>query len=394
MKIAISNGPGWLAGGVELYLKALIPALIESGHEVAIGFSKQSSKEQYWPKDIASYNLSSNDSKFGLKGFFRWGADVHYIQSIKDLRFWDRVADSKSVSVYFAHNYLSTCISGQKFFKFPTIASCNRCMGLACLIHYYPRRCGGLSPITMFRDFFKRSLLLQRVSKTDHVLTHSESMLQELKNNLNTDKISKIPFYVDVSKDEVISRVGDNELSIFFAARLEKEKGAHILLKSLSSVAHKVNKKLRVVIAGEGSQKPILESISKDICARESDIKIHFPGWLNHREKLNEFARSNVFAMPCLWPEPFGMAPLEALCHGVPVVGFPGGYSEFLDDTKSSLVVDERSVTAFSEALCICLTDTKYISNAKAQVPTMRRRFTMDNHIKSLNDIFNTCLNS
>ena len=60
MKIAISNGPGWLAGGVELYLKALIPALIESGHEVAIGFSKQSPKEQYWPKDIASYNLSSN----------------------------------------------------------------------------------------------------------------------------------------------------------------------------------------------------------------------------------------------------------------------------------------------------------------------------------------------
>ena len=246
----------------------------------------------------------------------------------------------------------------------------------------------------MFRDFFKKSLLLQRVSKVDHVLTHSESMLQELKNNLNTDKISKIPFYVDVSKDEVISRVGDNELSIFFAARLEKEKGAHILLKSLSSVAHKVKKKLRVVIAGEGSQKPILESISKDICARESDIKIHFPGWLNHREKLNEFSRSNVFAMPCLWPEPLGMAPLEALCHGVPVVGFPGGYSEFLDNTKSSLVVDERSVTAFSEALCICLTDTKYMSNAKAQVPIMRRRFSMDNHIKSLNDIFNTCLNS
>jgi len=394
LKIAISNGPGWLAGGVEIYLKALIPALIESGHEVAIGYSKKLPNEQYWPKGIASYNLSSNDSKFGIKDFFRWGADLHYIQSIKDLKFWDRVADSKSVSVYFAHNYLSTCISGQKFFKFPTIESCNRCMGLACLLHYLPRRCGGLSPITMFRDFFKKSLLLQRVSKADHVITHSESMLRELKNNLNTDRISRIPFYVYFSNDEVTSRISEKELSIFFAARLEKEKGAHILLKSLPLVARKVNKKLRVVIAGEGSQKSILESISKDICAKESDIKIHFPGWLNHRDKLYEFSRSNVFAMPCLWPEPLGMAPLEALCHGVPVVGFPGGYSEFLDNTKSSLVVDERSVSAFSKALCICLTDTKYMSNAKAQVPILRRRFSMDNHMKSLNNIFNTCLTS
>ena len=49
-------------------------------------------------------------------------------------------------------------------------------------------------------------------------------MLRELKNNLNTDKISKIPFYVDFSKDEVTSRIGDNELSIFFAARLEKKR--------------------------------------------------------------------------------------------------------------------------------------------------------------------------
>ena len=46
-------------------------------------------------------------------------------------------------------------------------------------------RCGGL-PITMFRDFFKKSLLSAR-SKADHVITHSESMLRELKNNLNTD---------------------------------------------------------------------------------------------------------------------------------------------------------------------------------------------------------------
>ena len=117
-------------------LKHLFPALIESGHEVAIGYSKKLPNEHYWPRGIASYNLSSNDSKFGIKDFFRWGADLHYIQSIKDLKFWDRVADSKSVSVYFAHNYLSTCISGQKFFKFPTIESCNRCMGLACLLHY------------------------------------------------------------------------------------------------------------------------------------------------------------------------------------------------------------------------------------------------------------------
>ena len=75
----------------------------------------------------------------------------------------------------------------------------------------------------MFRDFFK-SLLLQRVSKADHVITHSESMLNELKNNLNTDRISKIPFYVYFSKDEVTSRISEKNYQ-FSLLRVRKRKG-------------------------------------------------------------------------------------------------------------------------------------------------------------------------
>ena len=91
-------------------------------------------------------------------------------------------------------------------------------------------------------------------------------------------------------------------------------------------------------------------------------------------------------------PEPLGMAPLKRYATASLWLDFQVVIQNS-SIHKSSLVVDERSVSAFSKALCICLTDTKYMSNAKAQVPILRRRFSMDNHMKSLNDIFNTCLN-
>src|SRR5205807_4212111 len=53
--------------------------------------------------------------------------------------------------VFFAHNYYGTCISGTKTHSFPRPTPCKRTFGAACLAQYFPRRCGGLDPATMFR---------------------------------------------------------------------------------------------------------------------------------------------------------------------------------------------------------------------------------------------------
>ncbi len=52
-------------------------------------------------------------------------------------------------SVVVQHTYHGTCITSAKTMHVPDVRACGRQFGPACLALYFPRRCGGLNPLTM-----------------------------------------------------------------------------------------------------------------------------------------------------------------------------------------------------------------------------------------------------
>ena len=156
MRIGIANGPGWVVGGVEIYLRGLILELLERGHEVGVGFERASSLPNYWPDKVMSFDLSKS-GELGIDGYLNWAANIHYVHSLKGLLAWDRLLGHQAPCLYFAHNYLVTCVSGHKSHRLPRVEACSRKMGLPCLLHYFPRRCGGSNPLTMLRNFRHKS---------------------------------------------------------------------------------------------------------------------------------------------------------------------------------------------------------------------------------------------
>ena len=82
-------------------------------------------------------------------------------------------------AVFHAHAYYGTCISGAKTFKSPTTMPCSRRFGWPCLVNYYPRRCGGWSPITMVREFRRQAERLQLLSQYKALVTYSAHMQRE-----------------------------------------------------------------------------------------------------------------------------------------------------------------------------------------------------------------------
>ena len=79
-----------------------------------------------------------------------------YVHGLQDPQIEHQLLDI-APAVCFAHNYYGTCISGGKTFKNPTMTPCHRVFGGACLVRYYPRRCGGWNPITMVQEFRRQA---------------------------------------------------------------------------------------------------------------------------------------------------------------------------------------------------------------------------------------------
>src|SRR6266436_3633729 len=141
MRIAIAYSRRAKVGGIETYLDNLIPELHHLGHSLAFlhEVNEASEREQIaLPNDSPAWCVDELGAEQGLAKLSDWRPDL-----------------------IFAHGYYGTCISGAKLFKTPSVKPCDRRFGPQCLLHYYPHRCGGLSPITMLREYQRQTKRLE-----------------------------------------------------------------------------------------------------------------------------------------------------------------------------------------------------------------------------------------
>jgi glycosyltransferase involved in cell wall biosynthesis len=118
---------------------------------------------------------------------------------------------------------------------------------------------------------------------------------------------------------------------ILAAGRLVDAKGFHVLFQAWRQAGIA----LPLVVAGDGPARRRLEDLAGDELGR----RVFLPGWIPHPAIGALLARARVFVLPSLWDEPFGIAGLEALWAGVPVVASSvGGVPEWLDDQTGWLV--------------------------------------------------------
>ena len=139
--------------------------------------------------------------------------------------------------------------------------------------------------------------------------------------------------------------IGADALLIEFLGRLERQKGAEVLIRAASKVCSK-HQRAHFVIAGDGSERAKLESI-----ARASGLtdRVHFLGWI---AGVGSFLKQlDIFAMPSLW-EPFGLAAAEASFFGVPIVASSvDGLCELVEDRSTGLLVPPEDADALADAL-------------------------------------------
>jgi len=295
-------------------------------------------------------------------------------------------------AVFFAHNYYGTCISGAKTFKTPVVTPCGRRFGWQCLAHYYPRRCGGWSPVTMVRQYRLQRKRLDLLPRYRAIVTHSAHMQNEYINHgLNAARVFNVRYGPDPSSAHSCAGTREVETDrpwrLLFVGRMDELKGGRELLQALPLVARHINREVHVTFAGDGEQRGQWETLAARLHGDEPRVRIDFTGWVGRSIVDRLFAQSDLLVLPSLWPEPLALVGLEAARHRLPVAAFDvGGISDWLTSGENGFLApgNPPTVDGLVDAIVACLKDPGTLAHLREGAGRLSADFAFDTHVELL----------
>jgi len=354
MRIAVANWTAREVGGIETYLKRLLPALAQKGHELLVVAEGDvpPSRASIVPPGVQLLCLDQVGVDAALKTVSDWRPSVIYTNYLGSTDVEEKL-QSLAPSVASVHQY-ATCISGHKTFLVPSAVPCSRSFGPGCLAHYYPRRCGGLNPVTMLRLYRDAGRRLAVLRTYGAVIAHSRYVAREYARHGIHAEVVYCP--VRESSPCVDSGAGATTTGpLLFVGRMDRIKGGRELLAALPIASRLLNRDLELTLIGDGPDRPAWESLSRRL---PPTVRSTFRGWIPHQAVTLEYPSASLLVVPSVWPEPFGMVGLEAAMHGVPSAAFAvGGIVEWLVDGANGALAPSNPPTAegLAEAIARCL---------------------------------------
>ena len=171
--------------------------------------------------------------------------------------------------------------------------------------------------------------------------------------------------------------------------RLSKEKGQLDLIDAFSRLQSLKERKVRLLLVGDGPERPRIESAIRSLHLEEC---VTLAGYQS--DVTPYYAIANVLVLPS-HSEGSPNVLLEAMAAGLPVVATAvGGVPEIARNEHSALLVPPRDARAMAMALDRLLTDaplaTRVASTAYSEV---RARFSVESYTRSLLTIYrDVCL--
>lgn len=392
MKILIVSHYREIEGGTEGYIHAILLGLPSRGHECALLYEvsnshnekqrvdNESTKVIHWPETLGEPAIPNEVRT--------WCPDIVYLQSIGGHDREKLLLDSYQV-VWFAHDYKGTCISGLKRFSLPLFMPCDRVFGVACLALYFPRRCGGCSPISMWKLYKQQRQKQHLFSRYVAVVVASTHMKREYeRNGISPDRVFVAPYFPPKSTPDPVAPVKRGILDrIIFVGRMVEEKGCGILIKAVLLASKALRRQLTLIAVGDGEDRQLLQNM-----ANKFGVHSIFTGWVDSQARDKWIRSADIIAVPSVWPEPYGLIGLEAGCLGIPSVAFDvGGICDWLipgetGEIASGPLLDSSNL---ANAIIRAIGSESHLHKLRIGAWKFARRHTMVAHLEWLDRLFN-----
>ena len=201
------------------------------------------------------------------------------------------------------------------------------------------------------------------------------------------EKVEVVYNAVDLPQNNTFSMhpIRHNEKIVLFLGRLTLQKGPEYFLRAARKVVDKYPN-VRFVMAGTG------DMITR--CVQEAaDLKlgkhVTFTGFLRGSDVAKVFSMADLYVMPSV-SEPFGIAPLEALSHNVPVIiSKQSGVSEVL---THALKVDFWDIDEIANKILAVLKHPPLQSTLRQHGQIELRKFSWRDSAIKLKEIYEQAL--
>ncbi|HTT77395.1 MAG TPA: glycosyltransferase family 4 protein [Candidatus Binataceae bacterium] len=407
MRIALATANARITGGAESYPDSIIPMLHEAGHQTALICEYDAPPHRRRINTVQTAPLwlvSETGLTSALEELKRWRPAVIFSQCMPSAEL-EMQLHKIAPTVNFIHTQYGLCISGAKMFSYPVPRICHRPLGKLCLAHFYPHRCGGLNPLTMLRDYRTQTARLGAMRSAHAIVTASEYMrLELLRHGFEPRNVHTVGLPVFDSTVTYPSKINDNSVNrrtpeavnhglspiphrVLFIGRLEKPKGASLLIDAMIAAAALLRRRLTLTFAGDGRERGALEDKVRHLSGEDLSVNFVFTGWLEREQLWALIDQSDLLAVPSLSPETFGLVGVEGGLRYLPAVAFnAGGIAEWLKDGVNGRMARSCPPTAetFASALADCLSNPANYARLRQGARNMALRFSPQAHLKKL----------
>jgi glycosyltransferase involved in cell wall biosynthesis len=316
---------GWGWGGLETHTLTLAAALSRKGHKVVVGCPRRGAVIE----NAAKYGITSRDVEVVNSG------DIFAMLKIISL------VSKEGVDIVIAN-------LGKEYWPAAIAAKLT-----GRKIMFVRHQADRLKKITC-------TLIARHVDK---VVAVSDAVREALlKSGVPDRKIAVIHNAVDrrrfdpshVDRAAVRRNLGfaQHDVVVGTAGKLHIEKGVFDLLHAAEKLAGRYPA-LKLLYAGEGAERAALEQEATRLSVRE---RVVFTGRRNDMERI--YASMDIFVLPSTCREAFGMAIIEAMAMGRPVIATAtGGIPEIVKDNVNGILIEPGDTAGLAGAISLLIDD-------------------------------------
>ncbi|WP_418222531.1 glycosyltransferase [Clostridium isatidis] len=182
-----------------------------------------------------------------------------------------------------------------------------------------------------------------------------------------------------------ISNPKNEDFTFFSLAFLEGEKGMDVLIKAFAKYFR--NRKAKLIIGGDGSQKEELKKLSKSI---NIEKQVEFLGALKREDVAHYMSNCDAFVLASKH-ETFGVVYIEALASGKPIIGTYNGGAEDIINRNNGLIVEVDNIDALGKAMVEIKENINFYNSEEIRKECIKK-YSKEAVTKKIIDVYNSLL--